>query len=221
MKKTLFALLSMGMIATSMTSCKKTNTRKFSNEWKVTHEETNGNYSEGGISTTTATVFEETTVTASTTQMDSNGTTTYAGSGTVQTNDFTINNDGTWSRLTKYQLDGEEFNEFYEITLSGTWSFIGKSKSEDFRRNDRVVFYVLSENQDHTFVNNSTNESTPESLKRTFAMGEYPLVYNIKSSKRKELELEMEGESQSTSNLSTPASIGHHTWSKKLTLKEK
>ncbi|MNU99985.1 hypothetical protein D3C71_901380 [compost metagenome] len=74
---------------------------------------------------------------------------------------------------------------------SGTWSFVGKTKGDDFKKNERVLFNVLNKKVSVTVVEDNAVVSD-DSNNTTFLAGENMQIYTIKASKKKELELELE-----------------------------
>ncbi|MNY13951.1 hypothetical protein D3C86_1471100 [compost metagenome] len=113
-------------------------------------------------------------------------------------NDFTINKDGTWSsvrEITKPQ--GNNFNTS-RGEESGTWSFIEKTKGDDFKKNERVLFNVLDvkyysvTKQGGAIISENTSTST-------YLSGERSQIYTITSSKKKKLEMEIENDNKNIS----------------------
>ena len=88
---------------------------------------------------------------------------------------------------------------FFEAeTTTGTWSFLGKDKSADFKRNDRVVFNTLTSASTYTDSYTVTGGSTytdNSSDSYSWATGENQATYVITESKKKELTLTQDGSS--------------------------
>jgi hypothetical protein len=198
MKKILY-FLAIAVLAGNTTSCLKTNKRKFSNDWKVTYEEVYFHSGDDQDFWTAVDVFDNETVTQTST-MGFGGIvldTTYTG--TVFTNTFTIKKDGTWSRIREYMFISVFGTKSVTLqTSSGNWSFLGKSPSddEDFRRRDRVMFTTLKQAEqtknysliggEYVFTEELTSDLTADPDQET-------QIYVITESKRKELHLELEG----------------------------
>lgn len=90
-------------------------------------------------------------------------------------------------------------------TDSGTWSFIGKNKEEDFKKNERVLFNTMATTRSTTTVNtigNSSNTST-DTGSSTYKLGENVTIYTVVESKPKALELKSEAGGSTTSGTST------------------
>lgn len=196
MKKIIFGTLSVAFLAVAISSCGKSSKGKMANEWKITSYEKNDTQTSNGNQTVIKTSMTETGVTRTTT----NGGTTTTSTGTVNTNEMTIDKDGTWTSTQdisgSYVLLGTTYTTNTKTTESGTWSFVAKTKGDEFKKNERVIFNVLTETTTTTQSGGSTGTSTDS---YTYASGELVRVYTVKESKGKELELEMTTNNTNTS----------------------
>lgn len=74
---------------------------------------------------------------------------------------------------------------------SGTWSFVGKTKGDDFKKNERILFNVLSESEsiiqtlNQVIVTNQTSANT-------YLTGEKMLIYTVTESKKDQLGMNLE-----------------------------
>lgn len=144
MKKLVYLSISTLLIAGMIVSCGKTTKGKVSNEWKVTA------YSNTSVSTQGAT---------SITQKENGTETTYTmtfpgddpKTGTIQQHTMTINKDGSWeTTFNRTMVEVESLSGMSiktttvkQTSESGTWSLLGKNKSEDFKKNERILFHIL------------------------------------------------------------------------------
>ena len=68
--------------------------------------------------------------------------------GTVAAATWNIEKDGTWTRIIDMTFTVTEptysFSNQNVTTESGTWSFVGKNKTADLKKNERVVMSTLS-----------------------------------------------------------------------------
>ena len=204
MKKTLILLFVAALGAGTMSSCKKSNKGKLSGEWTVASiSETNTNTS-GNPSTTSTTTISSTdgaaiSIVSSSTAANSTTTTM---NGTVNTATWTIEKDGTWSMTMDVTFSGSETGYTWthlklkllqELGLS-----LGKDKSADFKRNDRVIFNTLTSASDYTdsyTVTGGSAVTSTSSDSYSWATGENQATYVITESKKKELTLTQEGSS--------------------------
>jgi hypothetical protein len=210
------ALLFLGLA-----SCGKSNTSKIANNWGVTSSEEEHTYvSTNGWHNYVRTSFTETTISIFSEQTPGGGPTTTSESlGKVTENTLDIKKDGTWTWNQELFYEGNQSGMWVHTTLktvqSGTWNFAAKTKGDDFKKNERIVFNILSQTrtssqtQDQVLMNNSSNTAT-------FLTGENMLIYTIVKSKSKELELKLEKASQSTMN----GEVSNETLTQKMSLKE-
>ena len=204
MKKTLILLFVAALGAGTMSSCKKSNTGKLSGEWTVASlSETNTNTS-GNPSTTSTTTVSSTdgaAVSIESSSTAANSTTTTMN-GTVNTGTWTIEKDGTWSMIMDVTFSGSEtgytWTQSELETTTGTWSFVGKDKSAEFKRNDRVIFNTLTSASDYSdsyTVTGGSAVTSTSSDSYSWATGENQATYVITESKKKELTLTQDGSS--------------------------
>ncbi len=182
MKKLFILGLSVAMIA-GASSCKKTSKGKVSNEWTVSSYKSMDTWSDG---TTVENIKDATTYTNTTKGTISGVSYENIMKGTIATNTMTISKDGTWSSMSKYTegtANGTAIPNPETTTeeYSGTWSFIGKNKTGEFKKNERIMFVVL---ESSTTDSNGTDKETTTDLEGS--------VWKITTSKKKELVLEYE-----------------------------
>ena len=217
MKKLIFSALSIALLAGAMTSCGKTTKGKLSNDWKFesfniksVDTQENGDYTVGTATSSGSTI----TITA---QEFSNGSSSpmVSSTGTVTDPTFKINKDGTWRidrtlSFTDNSTVGETKTTTSVQMDSGTWSFIGKNKEEDFKKNERVLFNTLATSNNSTEVKtigNSPSITTTSSTSKKFKLGELATIYIVKESKRKELELTTEASSSTTTSNGSSSNV--------------
>ena len=204
MKKTLILLVVAALGAGTMSSCKKSNKRKLSGEWTMASMSETSTNTSGNPSTTTTTTISSTDGAAISIVSSSTaaGSATTTSTGAVNSATWTIEKDGTWSMTMDVTLSGSEtgltWSSSEAETTTGTWSFLGKDKSADFKRNDRVVFNTLTSASTYTDSYTVTGGSTftdNSSDSYSWATGENQATYVITESKKKELTLTQDGSS--------------------------
>ncbi|MNK18895.1 hypothetical protein D3C87_371110 [compost metagenome] len=210
MKKILIYSLSIALTAIGVASCAKSNKRKMANEWQVTSFEQTRTGIASNYEDIEKTVMNENNFTRELIHKQNDSIEViHSNPGTVNNHVLDIKKDGTWTWVRDLSYDGVNTTI---IEQSGTWSFVGKTKSGDFKKNERVLFNVLLK---ETTVIYQTGEEFSE---ETYLTGENVLIYTVTESKRKELSLEMDftnklnynGNPETTDKLS-----------QKITLKEK
>ncbi len=183
MKKAIILGMSVLALSVSFSSCKKTSKRKVSKDWKVSKYEN-----------TTSTVSENIDG-ESGTRTENGGNTSV--SKTVKVNEWTwtIDKKGTWSEnknvTYSYTSSGIQVVEEKTSKVSGTWAFLSKNKSGEFKKNERIAFTILKE-EDHTKKTSTLNgNSTVEESSYTGNDTGYDVdvVYTVKESKGKSLVL--------------------------------
>lgn len=224
MKKQTIYGLSLIFLAVGLNSCGKTTKRKVTNDWKIVSLEDEGEMDSNNDSYSKTTMTESSVSiynTYSFSGPDSIETFIEDLTGLVKTNNLSIKKDGTWQwnqELFYENIAGPNSqNATLKKDLSGTWSFMGKTKGNDFKKNERLVFNVLSSyNSDYqidgqTVVNDYSEQAT-------YLTGQNTMTFTVKESTGKELQLEME----SASNFSYSWSSGVNTQRRtlKMTLKE-
>lgn len=116
-------------------------------------------------------------------------------------NKLIIHRDGKWTWNTGYTVSGSIFGgsifltEKESTTRKGTWSFVGKTKGDNFKKNERLLFNVLSESTVHTQTGGGGNPIFPDTTSttsNTYLTGEHVDIYTVVKSTRKDLELRLE-----------------------------
>lgn len=208
MKKILLFVAVATLASGTMVSCGKSSKGKMEGEWNL-DSMSNTSTSSNGSSTSTSTMsVEGTTIT----QSQTSGGTTVTQTGVVNSSSFKINKDGTWERMISYTFSGTGYSNTKTITSSGTWDF-AKGVSDDYKKNERVIFCTLSESskEDNT-VGSSTTSSTDTD---TYLDGENTQVFVITESKSKSLSMEAKGSNTSTNS----GSSGSSTYTEETTFK--
>ncbi len=214
MKTNYHSILVAFLLTVVLASCGKSTKGKMANDWKI-------------VSMTTETTFTnadedqfESTVTANETRMTTKSVTTTADGSvtsstieaTINTNEFTIEKDGAWKWIQdlSYNTDSGVVRTINE--RSGVWSFIGKNKGDEFKKNERVLFNVLKTDYSMTHKNQGSTVNEYHA-NYEYLTGSVTLIYTIKESKKDELQLEMESDriSDQYSNVSKSVSKGSMT----------
>ncbi|MNJ85818.1 hypothetical protein D3C87_32980 [compost metagenome] len=224
MKKITVYTFCIAFLAAGMASCAKTTKGKLTKEWKVvSYEKTRVGINQSGSSTNSTTSkisMTETSFIHENTHVDNNGAvvTDYYEDGLVNSHVLTMKKDGTWSwtKDITYVFNSGSTNRI-STEESGTWSFVGKTKGDDFKKNERLLFNVL--NKKESSLNIVDNVVVSDDLSNTtFLAGENMQIYTIKESKKKELQLELESNFVSESSSS---GVNKEEGTLKITLKEK
>ena len=199
MRNTSIYILSSVILLVGLSACGKTTKGKIANDWKVASSEETWISEDVNEKSTRTTSISGTTFSSTYIQQQGGGPPeTVNETGTVQINDFTINKNGTWSsvrEITKSQANNGSYTS--KMEESGTWSFIEKTKGDDFKKNERVLFNVLTANYYAVVKENGavTSESNAVS---TYLTGERSSVYTVTESKKNKLEMKMERDSKYT-----------------------
>ncbi len=204
MKKIAIYTLCFTFLAAGATSCAKTSKGKVTNEWKIVSYERNesGTYQNGNTSSLIIKMTES-SFTRELTDKDNNGTVHFYNysEGSVNSHELTIKKDGTWSSVQDITYVFSNNNGTNRIVTeeSGTWSFVGKTKGDDFKKNERMLFNVLNRSEKSTSTNGN-NVTSDDLTSTTFLTGENLKIYTIKESKKEEMQLEMESNIASETN---------------------
>ena len=214
MKKTLILLFVAALGAGTMSSCKKSNKGKLSGAWTIaTYDATSTNTSgDPSVTTTDVTTSADGASISMVSSSTASGSTTTTTNGTLNTATWTIEKDGTWSMTMDVTFSGSETGYTWSSqsaeTTSGTWSFVGKDKSADFKRNDRVVFNTLasSSTSTDTFTpTGGTATTSTSSDSNSWMTGQNQATYVIDENKKKELTLKQDGASAWSDTSGDPA----------------
>lgn len=199
MKITSIYTLSGVVLLVGLSACGKTTKGKLANDWKVTSSEETWISEDVNDKSTRTTHISGTTFSSTYIHQQGSGAPdTVNETGTVQINDFTIEKNGTWSsvrEITKPQANSGSHTS--KMEESGTWSFIEKSKGDDFKKNERVLFNVLTSKYYAVTKENGAVTAEGESVS-TYLTGERTSVYTVTESKKNKLEMEMERDSKYT-----------------------
>lgn len=197
MRRITFYALSVAFLAAGMSSCGKTTRGKMINDWKVESsisEETSLNTDGNKLVTTEVIMDNAVTTRHDHTFPGGDSSETSSFTGKVNVNSWAIKKDGTWT-WTK-EIEYTEGGGQKVITeQSGTWSFVSKNKEDGFKKNERVIFNVLSHKFTQIFMTNGSVISTDTSSD-TYLTGEQAMIFTLKNSSNKLLEMEMESDSR-------------------------
>jgi hypothetical protein len=216
MKKMFVYGLSVVFLAGSLVSCGKTTKGKLSNDWtvesmtqKMSYKSNyNSDYYISNNQSTDDVSVDGSSYTVNWSYSDQSSYydwwteewTDYSdsengsGKATVDVFDFKINKDGTWEKKMGISISEDGYKIELIEDQSGTWSFVGKSKNEDFKKNERVMFNVLDEKT--TYKETYAGDVYSDSETATYMTGENTMVYKVIESKKKSLELSMEGKTE-------------------------
>lgn len=235
MKKFTYLLLASAMVVGAMSSCAKTNKRKMSNSWSV--DERNWSVtnvdSDGDRFTTEINASGSTVTRIETYQESGQPSNTTTNTGQLHNAEYTIEKDGTWSSEFEFTFvdEGDAGMFEYETTsktkvvTTGEWDMLN-GVGDDFKKNERVKFSVLTETTttNSTTVTTNTTDNSTETTQSTdtetvqYNAGENSEIFVVVESGRKELELESEKEARYTQNGETDVRM--ETTSLKMTEKE-
>lgn len=192
MRKFVSYALSTVFLAAGMAACAKSTKGKVTNEWKVVSYVKTESYSDPDLdySNSMTKNLTETSFTQQSVSTDDGVSVNSNSSGSVNAHEMTIKKDGTWSwkRDMTYDYGNGNGNNIVD-EQTGTWTFVGKTKGDDFKKNERLLFNILSETRTSSQINNQVVVSQFSS-NETYLTGENVLIYTIKESKQKEMELE-------------------------------
>lgn len=205
------------LLAIGIASCGKSNTSKITNHWKVVssdQEQTMVN--DDGEKSFIKTTFTETSISTHSEYTPPNGSTDINEStGKVTENALNIKKDGTWTWNQQWSYENGQVYTNLKYVQNGTWSFAAKTKGDDFKKNERIVFNILSKTSSYDQIQGQATVSS-NTATNTYLSGENMLIYTIVSSKNKELQLELENSRQYTINGDTSSD----KMTQKMTLKE-
>lgn len=192
MRKFVSYALSTVFLAAGMAACAKSTKGKVTNEWKVVSYVRAESYSDPDLdySNSMTTSLTETSFTQQSTSTNGGLSVNSNNNGSVNAHEMIIKKDGTWSwkRDMTYDYGNGSGNNIVD-EQTGTWTFVGKTKGDDFKKNERMLFNILSETRTSSQINNQVVVNQFSS-NETYLTGENVLIYTIKESKQKEMELE-------------------------------
>jgi hypothetical protein len=231
MKKVFIFGLSVALVAGSVTSCKKTSKGKLSNDWKTTSwnsTETETDANESTVTTVTSTDGVAITVVSTTTPTGGTAGTPNTINGVINDMSYTISKDGTFENnqdvtFTSTFTGGSVVSNTVTKT-TGTWNFLSSNKTEEFKKNERVVFHILSEKTTDTqTITTGGSAGTPSvsSSDNTYATGENSDIFTVVESKGKLLTLMSETNSKETNTSGGSSSTETVVSSLEFTLEQK
>lgn len=194
MKRITVYTLSVAFLAAGMLSCGKTSRGKMINDWNVESSTSEITFlgSDGEKLVTNEVIMDNSITTKYIQTSADGGTETSSSTGKVNANSWAIKKDGTWTWTR--ELEYSEGGGQKMITeQSGTWSFVSKNKEDGFKKNERVIFNVLSYKSTQIFLTNGSVVSTDSSTD-IYLTGERAMFFTVKNSSNKLLEMEMDTE---------------------------
>ncbi|HRO75173.1 MAG TPA: hypothetical protein PLP27_03375, partial [Crocinitomicaceae bacterium] len=152
--------------------------------------------------------------------------TTDTNTGTANTYTYTIKKDGTFELNTDvtYVTTGQGYtttsNQVQKQT--GTWSFVGKNKTDDFKTNERVVFNTLNSTgtSTTTYSSGGTSQTSSSSSSNSYKAGENSDIYTVVESTGKKLVLSSEWDNTSSSTSGSQTSTSSSKGSQTITLEK-
>lgn len=217
MKKVLVCALSAIVLTAGVSSCGKTTKGKISEDWNFTSLVGNSSSTSGG---TTNSSSYSTTISGSTiTSTETSGGTTDTENGTVAKYVMSIKKDGTYEISSDVTWIDGSYSQQEISTEKGTWSFVGKNKTDEFKKNERVIFNTTSENSTTTTKNNVGGSvvTNTTSGSDTYLVGQNSIIYTVVESTGKKLVLETEYNGTS-SNTSASGTVTSSAYSGKTTI---
>lgn len=115
--------------------------------------------------------------------------------GTMTYYKLKIKKYGTWS-MEKELIYTTSLNPVTQKWIqkeSGTWSFIGKTRGDDFKKNERIIFNTLEQKSIISEIDQPNSEKITES---TFWTGQNSTIYTIIESTNKKLKLSLAQDSK-------------------------
>jgi len=214
MKKIACIVLSSVFLAGGIVSCGKTTRGKVTDDWKGTAYEDQEIYlNSNGNQLIDIIKLDESTASMITMTTPSGGSTsTDSKNGVVNKHEFAIKKDGTWSWIMDVTLTEGTAAQNYLVEQSGTWSFVGTTKGDSYKKNERILMNILLSRATETLTDNQQVIDTDIS-QNTFTTGQRVDIYTITTSSKEKLELELEARNESDGN-----TITH---SRKITLEKK
>lgn len=192
MRKIVSYALSTAFLAAGITACAKSTKGKVTNEWKVVSYVKTESYSDPDqdYSNNSTMNLTETSFTQQNSSVDGSLAVSSTYNGSVNLHELTIKKDGTWSwkRDMTYDYGNGDGNKIVD-EQAGTWTFVGKTKGDDFKKNERLLFNILSETRTSSQIDNQAVVNQFSS-NETYLAGENILIYTIKESSQKEMLLE-------------------------------
>lgn len=188
------------------TSCLKSTKGKMANDWKVMEM----------IQQTTRVIDNEKTIEAISaseaiyvhnikTILNGENQSDITKKGKVISHVYSIQKNGDWDSKLVFELSEVDQTGIKTVALctvkeNGTWNFVGKNKTDEFKLNERVLFNVLSSKQDIQVTVTAGSIVTKSSTNsfETHKVGEKVNIYTVVESKSKALTLESTTDSFST-----------------------
>lgn len=203
MKRISIIILGTLFLTVGISACGKTTKGKASNEWKVTSMQSVDTYEnpDGNKHVSTFAMTETTITETDEYYYPTAPSNTESQSGVVNANEFIIKKDGTWSWIIDGTYPTSDGTSQQRLEQSGTWSFLDRTKGDDFKKNERVLFNVLSAKVHEIVIENGVvvDDYTDD---LTYTTGKSTMIYTVIDSKKDKLELESDAKNVSNQNSS-------------------
>jgi hypothetical protein len=199
MKKVFVCALSALVLAAGVSSCAKTTKGKITEEWNVTSIAGNSSNTSGGTTSTSS--FTTTVSGNAISNVSTSGGTTNTSTGTVAEYKFNINKDGSYEMKSDITYVSGNNTQREVSSEKGTWSFVGTNKTDEFKKNERVVFNTTSSTgttTNTTTVGGATVTSTSSSSD-SYVVGENSTIYTVTESTKDKLVLGVDRNNTSSS----------------------
>lgn len=228
MKKIFILGVSAALLAGGISSCKKTSKGKFSNEWTVSEMTVESSYigSSGGSGSESISIKDKSgTSTEVDTYSGTSNTTTK--SGVINEYVYTIEKDGSYKTVKDVvwteSFTGGSTSVATKTTTTGSWTFLSKNKTAEFKKNELVAFYPMVEEEVETTTTTvgGTSTSSSSTEKYDYSGKDYADIYKVIESKRKELQLSTEYDDSNSSTTSTGTSTSSRKSKSIITLIQK
>lgn len=200
MKKSIQHTLGLLVATFFIAACGKTTNKKISHDWKVdTFTFSNTVSFADGSSTVTEETGTSTSFKRTTTHSNSDTTTTNVLEGTIVDYTIAIRKDGTWEASynstydINYNFSGVEVVRTADSTnnSSGTWSFVGTNKTDEFKKNERIVFNTINTSwaSKITLKYPNSTDSKTNSESNEYKVGENTKTWTVSKSDKENLTL--------------------------------
>ncbi len=196
MKRNAFKLVLSSLLIVGLAACGKTTKGKLEGEWTVSNY--NSTITHSTIQPATTSVMTVSHNGATQTIVNNGITTTEK----VLAHTYNFKKDGSWSSVYTIEKNqtagGLSIKIVEDVTTEGNWNFVAKNKTEEFKKNERVLMTTSSET---TKVTNTANGVTTTAIdKETYATQQGGAYFTVENSSKKELILVEEDSYKSVSS---------------------
>jgi len=184
-----------------VSACGKTNLKKMSHKWNV------ASYVEHSTNAVGAQVIEtgdKSNYSVNYIDVNNQSNETH---GSIDEYTITFSKNGTFNVVKRYHYSkiqaGTTIVTQIENFITGTWVFVGTNKTEDFKKNERILINLTKNITNQTDVKTTASDSTTtekNTIEDTYLSGEKTFVYVVKESAKHKLVLEVDNEHGSGSS---------------------